>query len=88
MPPDAIDEQRYLMDEGRQCPACLVESVCHEHLNITTVDHIKDARLLLVRYHCTRSKANWTETYRLVGVQRERAEAIAHAKRTCKGGAG
>ena len=88
MPPDEIDAHRYLMNEGRQCPECLLEGVWHEHLNITTVDHIKDVRLLLVRCHCTRCKATWTETYRLVAVHRDCAEAIAHAERTYNEGAG
>ena len=38
---DEIDSQSYLMHEGRQCPLCLLESVWHEHLDITTADHIK-----------------------------------------------
>jgi hypothetical protein len=84
MPLAEIDAQRYHMNEGRQCLACLLESVWHEHLNITTVDHIKDVRLVLVRCHCTRCKATWTETYRLVGVHRDRAEAIKAAEATYK----
>jgi hypothetical protein len=84
MPPDEIDAQRYLMNEGRRCPTCLLEGVWHEHLNITTVDHIRGVRLLLVRCHCTRCRATWTETYRLVGVHRDRAEAIEAAEATYK----
>ena len=82
--PDEIDAQRYLMNEGRQCPVCLLESVWHEHLNITLAYEIRGVRLLLVRCHCTRCKATWTETYRLVGVHGDRIEAIEAAKATYK----
>ena len=35
---------------------------------------------------CTRCSATWVETYRLVGVHRDRQEAVATAEKTYKGG--
>ena len=80
-----FDATRYLRNAGRQCPFCLLDGVWHEHQSIRDL-FVKDVRLLLVSCWCTRCSAGWVETYRLVGVHRDRPEAIATAEKTYKGG--
>ncbi len=47
---------------------------------------VNDVRLLLVSRWYTRCSADWVETYRRVGVHRDRRDAVATAEQTYKGG--
>ena len=81
-----LDAARYLQNAGRNCPVCSVDSaVCHEH-DVIRALVVHDVSLLLVPCHCNRCPAIWVETYRLVGVHRDRQEAVATAEQTYRGG--
>jgi hypothetical protein len=78
-----LDAARYLQHGGRLCPVCQLEGVWHEHHRIDTVD-VSNVRLLVMRCWCTRCNATWAETYRLVGVHRDRHEATEVERATYK----
>ena len=80
-----FDATRYIQHAGRECPVCHLEGVWHEVIN-SRANIVHDVRLLLLSCWCTRCSATWVETYRLVGVHRDRQEAIATAEETYKGG--
>jgi len=80
-----LDATRYLQHAGRECPVCHLDGVWHEVIN-ARAHIVHDVRLVLLSCWCTRCRASWVETYRLVGVQRDRQEAVAVAEKTYKGG--
>jgi hypothetical protein len=85
MTPPELDAARYLQHAGRQCPVCLLEGVWHEVIDARAFI-VHDVRLRHVSCWCTRCSATWVETYRLVGVHRDRQEAVASAEKTYQGG--
>jgi hypothetical protein len=80
-----IDPARYLQKAGRECPVCLLEGVWHEHAQ-SSASESNDVRVLFVPCWCTRCRATWVETYRLVGVSPSAQEAIATAEKTYRTG--
>jgi len=80
-----LDATRYLQHAGRECPVCHLEGVWHEQNWIDPLV-VNNVRFLVMHCWCTRCSADWVETYRLVGVHRDRQEAVAVAEKTYKGG--
>jgi len=85
MPQPELDAMRYLQHAGRECPVCHLEGVWHEVIN-ARAEIVHGVRVLPISCWCTRCSATWVETYRLVGVHRDRQEAVATAEKTYKGG--
>ena len=81
-----FDAARYVENAGRLCPDCTLDRIWREH-RASRPYIVNNVRLVFVTCHCTRCKATWVETYRLVGVHRDRREAIAAANHTYKGDA-
>jgi hypothetical protein len=61
------DVQRYLMNNGRQCPSCLLDGAQHE-LAMAVFQFVDGQRYLIVPCYCNRCRATWSARYRLEGI--------------------